>query len=46
MNRAEADAPVTTKAIEGATGIFFTGGNQARLSAVLRGTALAATRSP
>jgi len=43
VNRAEADAPVATKAIEGATGIFFTGGNQARLSAVLRGTALGDT---
>ena len=40
INRAEADAPVATKAIHGATGVFFTGGNQARLSAVLRGTAL------
>lgn len=40
VNRAEADAQVATKAIQGATGIFFTGGNQARLAAVLRGTAL------
>lgn len=40
INRAEADAPVATKAIEDATGIFFTGGNQARLAAILRGTAL------
>jgi cyanophycinase len=43
VNRAEADAPVAAKSIEGATGIFFTGGNQARLSAVLRGTLLGDT---
>ncbi|MFN8183754.1 MAG: cyanophycinase [Candidatus Nanopelagicales bacterium] len=40
INRAEADAPVATKAIHGASGVFFTGGNQARLAGVLRGTAL------
>lgn len=40
INRAEADAPVATKAVGDATGVFFTGGNQARLSAVLRGTEL------
>ncbi len=40
INRAEADAPVAAKAIHGATGVFFTGGNQARLAGVLRGTAL------
>jgi cyanophycinase len=40
VNRAEAQAQVATKAIAGATGIFFTGGNQARLASVLRGTAL------
>lgn len=40
INRAEADAPVATKAIANATGVFFTGGNQSRLAAVLRGTAL------
>lgn len=40
VNRAEADGEVATKAITGATGIFFTGGNQARLSSVLRGTRL------
>jgi cyanophycinase len=40
VNRAEADANVATKAVHGATGIFFTGGNQARLAAVVRGTAL------
>lgn len=40
VNRAEADANVATKAVNGATGIFFTGGNQARLAAVVRGTAL------
>lgn len=40
VNRAEAQAQVATKAISGATGVFFTGGNQARLASVLRGTAL------
>jgi len=40
INRAEADASVATKAISGATGVFFTGGNQSRLASVLRGTAL------
>lgn len=40
VNRAEANSTVATKAIHGASGIFFTGGNQARLSSVLRGTAL------
>lgn len=40
VNRAEADSQVATKAIREATGVFFTGGNQARLSSVLRGTAL------
>jgi cyanophycinase len=40
INRAEADAPVAAKTIHGATGVFFTGGNQARLAGVLRGTAL------
>jgi cyanophycinase len=40
VNRAEADAPVATKAIADATGVFFTGGNQARLASVLRGTEL------
>lgn len=39
VNRAEADGSVAVKAITDATGIFFTGGNQARLAAVLRGTA-------
>ncbi len=42
VNRAEAESLVATKAISGATGIFFTGGNQARLAAVLRGTKLGA----
>lgn len=40
INRAEADAQLAAKALAGATGIFFTGGNQARLSSVLRGTRL------
>lgn len=40
INRAEADAGVTTKSMDQATGVFFTGGNQARLAGVLRGTAL------
>jgi cyanophycinase len=40
VNRAEADGAVATKAVRGATGVFFTGGNQAKLAAVLRGTAL------
>jgi cyanophycinase len=40
INRAEADAELATKALAGATGVFFTGGNQARLSSVLRGTRL------
>ena len=31
---------MAAKAIHGATGVFFTGGNQARLAGVLRGTAL------
>ncbi|MEI2785976.1 MAG: cyanophycinase [Candidatus Nanopelagicales bacterium] len=43
VNRAEAEATVASKAVHGATGIFFTGGNQARLAAVLRGTALGDT---
>lgn len=40
INRAEADAQIAAKSLAGATGIFFTGGNQARLSSVLRGTRL------
>lgn len=40
--REEANDPGTVEAIEDATGIFMTGGNQLRLSSVIGGTALGA----
>jgi cyanophycinase len=42
LTRLEANEPSMTKAMEGATGIFLTGGNQLRLSSVVGGTKLGA----
>jgi cyanophycinase len=38
-NRSEAQKPELVESVERATGIFFTGGNQMKLSAIIRGTA-------
>lgn len=38
--RSEADAPPTLDLLEGARGIFFTGGNQTRLVSMIAGTAV------
>lgn len=40
INRAEAEGNVAAATLHDASGIFFTGGNQARLSSILRGTTL------
>lgn len=40
QTRAEADAPAAAGALDDATGVFLTGGNQLRLAQVLTGTAL------
>jgi cyanophycinase len=40
--RSEADAPETRDLLEGARGIFFTGGNQMRLTSMIAGTAVGA----
>ncbi|HSS67091.1 MAG TPA: cyanophycinase [Nocardioidaceae bacterium] len=40
--RAEADDPSVVAQLEGVTGVFMTGGNQLKLSAVVSGTAFAA----
>ncbi|WP_073975362.1 cyanophycinase [Erythrobacter donghaensis] len=40
--RSEADAPATRDIMEGARGIFFTGGNQTRLTTMVAGTAVEA----
>jgi len=40
--RSEADAPETLDLVEGARGIFFTGGDQTRLVSMVAGTALGA----
>ena len=40
VDRAGADADAALKATEGATGVYFAGGDQNRLMAVLRGTTL------
>ncbi|MDL2335621.1 MAG: cyanophycinase [Chloroflexota bacterium] len=40
-NRAQCSAPAAIKAVEGATGVFLTGGNQLRLSSTIGGTPLA-----
>lgn len=40
MSRSEANAESTTAALDGATGIFMTGGNQSKLTSVVAGTAL------
>jgi cyanophycinase len=42
LTREEANGPATAKALEAATGIFLTGGNQLRLSSVVGGTRLGA----
>lgn len=39
--RSDADAPATRDLLEGARGIFFTGGNQTRLTSMIAGTAVA-----
>jgi cyanophycinase len=38
-NRAEANDPAVVGSLDGATGIFMTGGNQLKLSAIVNGTA-------
>jgi len=38
--REEADDPVVVSALQGATGVYLTGGNQSRLAAVVAGTRL------
>jgi len=40
MSRSEANDDSTTAALDGATGIFMTGGNQSKLTSVVAGTAL------
>ena len=40
MSRSEANDESTTAALDGATGIFMTGGNQSKLTSVVAGTAL------
>jgi cyanophycinase len=40
-NRAQCSAPTAIKAVESATGVFLTGGNQLRLSSTIGGTPLA-----
>ncbi len=40
-NRAQCSAPTAIKAVENATGVFLTGGNQLRLSSTIGGTPLA-----
>ncbi len=40
--RSDADSPATLDLVEGASGIFFTGGNQTRLVSMVAGTALGA----
>jgi cyanophycinase len=42
LTRVEANEPAMAKTLEGATGIFLTGGNQLRLSSVVGGTKLGA----
>jgi cyanophycinase len=38
LTRAEAEDPASAKLLDGATGVFFTGGQQDRLTRVLKGT--------
>ena len=38
VDREDADSPTALEAIEKATGIFFTGGNQARITSILKDT--------
>jgi cyanophycinase len=40
MGRSEANDESTTAALDGATGVFMTGGNQSKLTSVVAGTAL------
>jgi len=40
MSRSEANDESTTAALDGATGVFMTGGNQSKLTSVVAGTAL------
>jgi cyanophycinase len=40
LTREDANAPAAAEAVDDATGIFMTGGNQLRLSSVIAGTAL------
>lgn len=39
MTREEADRPASLTALEGASGVYFTGGDQSRITAALQGTA-------
>ena len=41
VHREDADSPSALEAIEKATGIFFTGGNQARITSILKDTKIA-----